>query len=127
MKLLYCNNCEDIIRVYDTTSTCRCGESGGHYKEDGFNIVVYGPCKPIGIENESFSSAVENQNEYGYGQEFTAFVIPKVCPTVDHVASEDYEEYTAAKYYDRAEELTAQLDLDIINKKKIKNVFKDEK
>ena len=129
MKLIYCNTCKDIIRLYKTTSTCICSDSGGHYKEDGFNVVIYGPCKPIGFKNDEFSSALENQPEFGNGREFTSFVIPKTCPTVDHVDSEEYESNEGAMWLSLDDELMDQVDLDIIKdkKKKIKNVFKDEK
>jgi hypothetical protein len=136
MKLIYCNSCKDVIRIYKTTETCLCGDSGGHYKEDGFNVVIYGPCKPIGFKNDEFSSALENQPKFGNGREFTSYVIPINCPTVEHVDSKDYEGITSEAYYKKfeiefnpktgssnANYVREQLD----KKKKIKNVFKDEK
>ena len=61
---------------------------------------------------------------------FTAFVIPKVCPTVDHVDSEDYlPNYNRNGWSDLDEEhegTMEQADADRISKSKIKNVFRDE-
>jgi len=129
MKLIYCNTCKDIIRLYKTTSTCQCGDSGGHYQADGLNAIIYGNCKPLGFTNTTFTHALDDQPDYGKGSEFTAFVIPANCPTVDHVDSEDYESISGYTYYNIDDELMDQVDLDIIKdkKKKIKNVFKDEK
>nr|WP_259547367.1 hypothetical protein [Heyndrickxia oleronia] len=36
---------------------------------------------PIGISNPSLKEAVLNQPEIGMGKEFTAFTIPRNCPT----------------------------------------------
>ena len=140
MKLLYCNDCQDVIRIYKTTSSCLCGDSGGHYKEDGFNIVIYGPCKTIGFKNDEFSSALENQPKFGNGREFTSYVIPVNCPTVEHVDLEEYEEITSEDYYNKKDKVieieynpkTGSKNSDYLRgelelKKKLKNVFKDEK
>ena len=124
MKLIYCNNCQDILRLHKTTSSCLCGDSGGHYQEDGFNVVIYGPCKPLGFKNDEFNTALENQPEYGNGREFTSFVIPVACPTVEHVNWEDYKSTDDAV----DQEIIDWLEDDEVTdkKKKIKNVFKDE-
>jgi hypothetical protein len=91
MKLIYCNNCQDVFRLHKTTETCLCSESGGHYKEDGVNVVIYGPCKPIGFKKDEFSSALENQPENGEGRKFYSCVISKNVLGIEHVNSEDYE------------------------------------
>lgn len=137
MKLIYCNNCRDVIQLTKTTNTCQCGESGGHYKEDGLNAVIHGNCKPLGFTNSSFSYALSVQPEHGAGYKFTAFVIPKVCPTVDHVDSEDYESTDDADWLsfdadwagvenEEHEAMMEKADADRISKRKIKNVFKDD-
>jgi len=146
MKLIYCNNCQDVFRLVKTTNTCQCGESGGHYKEDGLNVIIHGNCKPLGFSNASFCASLEDQPEHGAGSIFTAFVIPKVCPTVDHVDSEDYlpnySRYGWSKLDEEHESTMEQADADRKIKreftkdefqpgvdhitKKIKNVFRDE-
>jgi|TARA_R100000935_G_scaffold23645_1_gene43042 hypothetical protein len=66
--------------------------------------------------------AREQQPEFGKGTEFTAFVIPKACPTIAHVDSEDYES---------VEDLPVWIDEQLVDPKvvvaKLKNVFKNEK
>ena len=129
MKLIYCNDCQDIIRLHKTTGSCLCGDSGGHYKADGTNAVIYGNCQPLGFTNSSFMNARIQQPEHGAGYKFTAFVIPKVCPTVEHVDSEEYESL-GGEWSSIDEELMDKADKDIMKdlnlKNKIKNVFKDE-
>lgn len=130
MKLLYCNNCQDVFRLYKTTSTCLCSDSGGHYKTDGLNAIYYGPAVPLGFTNTSFVDAIRNQPEWGKGEPFTAFVIPKVCPTMELVDLSDYiEVYEDGLQLSEVDEdeLMERAALDRnIKKTKIKNVFKNE-
>lgn len=124
MKLLYCNTCTDIVKLSSTTRTCRCGATGGHYKEDGLNAVYYGPAIPLGFTNGTFMDAIRNQPEYGDGYRYTSFVIPKVCPTMDHVDYMDYFPVDGEEvdlYDDLMEDAEVQR-----KQKKLKNVFKDE-
>ena len=122
MKLVYCNTCRDIVKLSRTTRTCHCGATGGHYREDGLNAIYYGPAIPLGFANSSFREARDSQPEFGAGYRYTSFVIPKVCPTMVHIDSEDYvsvvdEDSTVVVA--RAEAKGKLV--------KIKNVFKDEK
>ena len=124
MKLLYCNTCTDIVKLSSTTRTCRCGATGGHYKEDGLNAVYYGPAIPLGFTNGTFIDAIRNQPEYGDGYRYTSFVIPKVCPTMVHVDYMDYFPVDCEEvdlYDDLMEDAEVQR-----KQKKIKNVFRDE-
>ena len=123
MKLLYCNNCQDVFRLYKTTSTCLCSDSGGHYKTDGLNAIYYGPAVPLGFANPSFVAAIRSQPEWGNGFEFTAFVIPKVCPTMVHI---DYSEYipVADSTYDDEYEYLEEDVAKIKAEKKLGNAFK---
>ena len=124
MKLLLCNTCGDIIQLSKTTTTCQCGSCGGHYKEDGLNAIYYGPAVPIGFHNSSFTDAISNQPEYGNGIEFTAFVIPKVCPSMVHV---DYLDYfpVDGEDVDLYDDMMEEVELEK-KQRKLKNVFKDE-
>ena len=131
MKLLYCNNCQDVFRLYKTTKTCHCGATGGHYKVDGLNAIYYGPAVPLGFTNTSFVAAIRNQPEWGKGELFTAFAIPKVCPTMELVDLSDYievyEDGTGQPSEVDEDELMERAALDKkIKKTKIKNVFKNE-
>jgi len=125
MKLLYCNTCTDIVKLSSTTRTCRCGATGGHYKEDGLNAVYYGPAIPLGFTNGTFIDAIRNQPEYGDGYRYTSFVIPKVCPTMDHVDIDDYEEVVDYYWDDGYDDIMEEAELEK-KQKKLKNVFKDE-
>ena len=126
MKLLYCNTCRDIVKLSRTTRNCQCGATGGHYKQDGLNAIYYGPAIPLGFANSSFRDARDNQPEFGMGTVYNAFVIPKVCPTMELVDSEYYtevfdiedDEYSVDIMMARAEDEKKQ--------RKLKNVFKGE-
>lgn len=126
MKLLYCNTCKDIFSLSYTTKTCHCGETGGHYEADGLNAQYYGDCKPIGFANDTFKTARECQPEWGAGYEFTAFVIPKVCPTMNAVDYIDYLPITSdPDYFEEWDDLEE----DVVrekNKRKLGNAFKQK-
>ena len=127
MKLIYCNSCRDIVKLSRTTRTCQCGESGGHYREDGLNAIYYGPAIPLGFANSSFREARDTQPEFGMGTNFNAFVIPKVCPTMELVDSEDYESSGLVDYDELYDEMMIKTEAEKYKKKnKIKNVFRDE-
>jgi len=83
MKLILCPKCNDLFRLTHEFCKCECGASAGNYT-DNLNAVTYGKAIPIGFLNHSFVQAVLNQPESGMGKEFTAFVIPKSCPTITH-------------------------------------------
>ena len=123
MKLLYCNTCKDILSLSYTTKTCHCGESGGHYETDGLNATYYGNATPLGFTNSSFNHARERQPEWGNGFEFTAFVIPKVWPSMVHIDFSDYIPVADSTYddgYDYLEEDVAKIKAE----KKLGNAFK---
>jgi hypothetical protein len=58
-----------------------CGKCKGHYI-DGIYAVYSGDCAvPLGFANSTLVKAVNNQPQSGMGENFTAFVIPKICET----------------------------------------------
>ena len=81
MKLILCPKCSDVIKLTESYQTCECGKSAGNYIDD-LNAEIFGKAIPIGVANESFIQALRNQPESGQGKTFTAFVIPKKCPTI---------------------------------------------
>ena len=126
MKLLYCNLCKDTLSLSYTTKTCQCGETGGHYEADGLNAQYYGNATPLGFTNDTFNHARERQPEWGNGFEFTAFVIPKVCPTMVHI---DYSEYIPITSDPDYFEEWDDLEEDVVkekNKRKLGNAFKQK-
>jgi hypothetical protein len=81
MKLLLCLECNDIFSVDLKLKKCSCGKTKGQYI-DNLNAIYEGDCAmPIGISNQSLKEAVLNQPDKGMGKEFTAFTIPRYCPT----------------------------------------------
>ena len=54
MKLFYCPQCHDVMKLHVYLRQCYCGESGGFYKRDGLNAVLIGEAIPVGIDNFSF-------------------------------------------------------------------------
>jgi hypothetical protein len=87
MKLIYCKKCGDIIKLgmEKDSSTCQCGASGGYYLKDGLHAEIWGDAIPLGIDNNSFESALLRRNlldDIAGGVFFDAFVIPKICDTV---------------------------------------------
>ena len=85
MKLIFCKECFDLIRLHKTARKCVCGKSSGYYKQDGVNAVIFGPCIPVGILNSTLLKAITNQPEKGLGKYFTAFILPKKCEKIKHV------------------------------------------
>ena len=126
MKLLYCNTCRDIVKLSRTTRTCQCGATGGHYREDGLNAIYYGPAIPLGFANSSFRDARDNQPEFGMGTVYNAFVIPKVCPTMEHVDLLDYTEVFDIEEDEYSVDIMMARAEDERKQRKLRNVFKDE-
>lgn len=82
MKLLYCPKCSDVVKLgHNSPRTCVCRASGGRYV-DNLNAEIWGEAIPLGFANSSLMMALRAQPESGLGKEFTAFVIPRVCPTI---------------------------------------------
>lgn len=82
MKLLYCKNCDDVIKLDYKLRVCKCGKSSGQYLKNGLNATYSGPCIPIGFNNQSFIEAPLNQPISGMGRRFEAFIISELCPTM---------------------------------------------
>jgi len=83
MKLIYCPECHDIVRLKQEKKTCDCGAIWGYYKDD-INAVISPKAIPLGIANSWFYNALENRPKYGQsGTLFDAWVIPKECETVE--------------------------------------------
>ncbi|MDQ0246508.1 hypothetical protein J2S09_004112 [Bacillus fengqiuensis] len=81
MKLLLCTNCTDIFSLDLYEKTCSCGLVKGKYINGQLAEYSGKSAFALGFANNSFINALINQPEQGMGREFTAFVIPKSCPT----------------------------------------------
>ena len=82
MKLILCPHCQDVRKLDAELTICRCGKSCGKYLND-LDAVYGGSAIPLGFENSSLVSAIRHQPKQGMGERFTAFVIPKECPTYE--------------------------------------------
>ena len=86
MKLIYCKECKDIVRLrwWYINRTCECGLSGGHCV--GYeHTEIWGEAIPLGVDKRSFWKALKERPKEGKGSLFTAFVIPEECETVEEV------------------------------------------
>ena len=83
MKLIFCPECQDVVKLQRVYRTCSCGSSGGMYRSDGLNAIISGKTIPIGIANKSLAEAIKHRPAHGQGAEFCAFVIPEKCETID--------------------------------------------
>lgn len=89
MKLLLCKKCQDVIRLIDIKRTCKCGSCGGRYIDD-VNAIYFGiVATPIGFANNTLLDAIRKQPNSGMGENFTAFVIPKLCPSYEFVSEKE--------------------------------------
>ena len=82
MKLIYCKECRDIVRLRGELRWCECGASMGRYT-GVWDAEIGGSAIPLGFDSLDFFIAIEERPERGLGKEFTAFVIPKKCSTVE--------------------------------------------
>jgi len=64
MKLIRCENCEDVVRLIHTKwRKCECGESGGQYNDDLVTATVGGDCEVIGIRNDFFEAKGKDRKD----------------------------------------------------------------
>jgi hypothetical protein len=59
MKLIYCRDCGDVVRLQRFVRMCLCGKTAGRYLEDGIHAVISEDAVPIGIDNNSLRMAVQ--------------------------------------------------------------------
>ena len=86
MKLLFCKNCYDVVKLYEGEDRCcKCGKSGGRYI-DCVNAEYWGDSAvPMGFANLSFVEALKNIPDSGIGKDFCAFIIPKDCCAIKKI------------------------------------------
>jgi len=73
MKLFFCLECHDIVRMFGRKRSCMCRKSWGCYTDD-VNATIGGEAVPLGIDNGDFVRAIHRRNE-PRGLSFEAFVI----------------------------------------------------
>lgn len=88
MKLLYCPTCNSVFNLISGKwKMCDCGRARGRYMDN--SRAVYSGGVPIGFNNFTFFPALSEQPEKGLGRRFEAFVIPKECPSMQRIDSEE--------------------------------------
>ena len=66
MKLIYCKECGDVVRLIMTKwRKCECGKSGGQYIENTPIATIGGECFVFGIANPFFNEVVQYLTEQG--------------------------------------------------------------
>ena len=66
MKLLYCLDCQDVLKIINEMSrTCRCGASTGVLDDDELTATVTGPCQVLGLGSRSVRQAALTQTQEG--------------------------------------------------------------
>ena len=81
MKLLYCVECQDVIRLVKEERKCSCGKVSGKYLDKLHAEYSGEEAVPIGFDNSSLIKAIQSQPDTGRGRRFDAFVIAKDCDT----------------------------------------------
>lgn len=81
VKLLLCLKCSHIFNLDYNERMCDCGSTKGKYINQQEAIYSGKHSIPLGVANDSLINAIKNQPQEGMGEEFSAFVIPKICPT----------------------------------------------
>ena len=79
MKLLHCDNCQDIFSMTFLLKSCSCGKTSGVYI-DALNAVYtgkYAVC--LGIDNQALDIAISKQSVDGEGVKFESYVVPSWC------------------------------------------------
>ena len=82
MKLIFCPDCKTIISLGLAKRFCYCSKNWGYYKDTLVAVISKGAI-PLGIANSSLKAALRNRPQSGEGKEFTAFVIPIECDTIE--------------------------------------------
>lgn len=89
MKLLYCTECEDLVKfgLAGSWRSCGCGRSAGRYLEDGHHAEIRGECVPVGVNNTELAIALAARPNWkrDKGIKVHAFVIPEDCHTITRV------------------------------------------
>lgn len=82
MKLIFCPECQDVVKLAMSERRCECGASSGRYLEDALHAEIAGAAIPLGFANSTLARALQERPASGLGSTFEAFVIPHECPTV---------------------------------------------
>ena len=95
MKLVYCPDCQDLVRLFREDRRCKCGQSGGHYEPNGRDAVLWGQAIPFGLDNFELGRALQRRPEAGLGRAVSFFIIPRQSTRIS------YQEQDSNWYWER--------------------------
>jgi hypothetical protein len=81
MKLIFCGECHDIVKLTNEIRWCECKSVWGYYTDD-INATISNGAIPLGFANSTFVKAFTNRNKF-QDLSFKAFFINDDCPTID--------------------------------------------
>lgn len=134
MKLVYCPECQDLVRLFREDRRCKCGRSGGHYEANGRDALLWGKAIPFGLDNFELGRGLQRQPESGLGRAISFFIIPKQSPRIAYREQDStwfWEEYQRTGRY---EDMTSwlkhraweKIHQDQVWKKVVSSVFDDK-
>lgn len=94
MKLLFCMNCQDVVKINTTDKRfCQCGKCWGAVLDKNNIETIGGKVEVsdneytvvLGIDNRSLKPALVNFHINRTGIDFNAFVISESCSTVTRI------------------------------------------
>jgi len=92
MKLIYCPECLDMIKVRMLElRRCACGKAWGYYLEDDLTVEIGGTAVPVAIENDELRRAVRQRPSEGRGATLGARVLPERYETLRHRDEPNYD------------------------------------
>jgi len=87
MKLIYCLNCKDIVKLDYEERKCKCESSGGKYLSSGLYAEIWGNCIPLGINNSSLKDGIQYVSNARDYWSIEAFLINEdKCNTIERIS-----------------------------------------
>lgn len=92
MKLLFCTECHDVMKLRHESISCECGRSFGWYLKDGLNARYGGKGILLGLDNIKFRACLEENRNFPERQisirNADVWVIPKNSTRIQKVTRE---------------------------------------
>ena len=81
MKLIFCKDCQDVIKIDRDMRTCKCGKAKA-YLTDHINAIVNDHAIVLGFSNPSLANAFKIKPTIHFGSRFEAFIISKEAKSI---------------------------------------------
>lgn len=85
MKLLFCPECNDIIKIQRSDRSCLCFASGGRYfgdDPDNNEVAIWGKAIVLGVSNQSFHEAYRARQRHLSTEYFDAWFFSEKAPHI---------------------------------------------